>query len=189
MTRRSRTATHMSPSLTLADRPDLDAVSGPGLRELKRGAHVRRLDDAEAAGVAAKRAVGGDDPVARDHDRDRIGAQRRPGGTRCLLVPSLARDDLVRRELAVRNTRGRGEDPLLERCECGEVGLDVERTATAREVLIELCEDAVAAPAIGQHTGTVGVDDPRELPRVRRRAVMDIHDTARADGDPERTER
>src|SRR5512143_1560336 len=35
--------------LPLDDRADLDPVTGPGLRDLERCGHVRRLDDAEAA--------------------------------------------------------------------------------------------------------------------------------------------
>src|SRR5882672_12449390 len=61
----------------------------------------------EPAGVAAQGAVGRDDPVAGDDDGDRVRAERGPGGTRSLLVPSLTRHDLVGRELAVRHTGGR----------------------------------------------------------------------------------
>src|SRR2546427_8391675 len=52
----------------------------------------------EATGVATQAAVGRDDPVARDDDRDRVRAESGAGGARCLLVPSLPRDDLVGRE-------------------------------------------------------------------------------------------
>src|SRR6266571_825256 len=91
----------------------------------------------EPAGVPAQGAVRRDDPVARDPDGDRVSAERRPGGTGRLLVPGLPSDDLVSGELAVRNPRGRGEDPLLERRERGKVELHVERSAPPCEVLVE----------------------------------------------------
>src|SRR6266513_1099783 len=46
----------------------------------------------EPAGVAAQGAVGRDDPVAGNDDRYRVRAERRPRGTRGLLVTGLPRD-------------------------------------------------------------------------------------------------
>src|SRR2546430_10146447 len=125
-----------------------------GLSALKREeAPLRR----EPAGVAAQGAVGRDDPVAGDHDGDRVRAERGPGGTGRLLVPGLPRDDLVCRELAVRDARRRHQDPLLKRRERGKVNLNIEPLAPAGEVLVELGQHAVAAPPVGQYPRTVGV--------------------------------
>src|SRR3989442_9631201 len=105
----------------------------------------------EPAGVPAQGAVRRDDPVARDHDGDRVSAECRPGGTGRLLVAGLPSDDLISGELAVRNPRGRGEDPLLERRERGEAGLHVERSAPPCEVLAALGQHAAAPPPVRLH--------------------------------------
>src|SRR5438552_9372550 len=143
----------------------------------------------QATRVATQAAVGRHDAVAGNHDRDRVRAERRSRRARRLLVPGLTRDDLVGRQLAVRNARRRGEDALLERREGCQVDLDVERAAPAGEVLVELGEHAVAGPPIRKDARSVRARDPRELARIGRRAVVNVHDAARADRDPERTQR
>src|SRR5438552_1901472 len=143
----------------------------------------------QATRVATQGAVRRHDAMAGNHDRVGVRAERRSGRARCLLVPGLTRDDLVGCQLAVRNACRRGEDALLERCKRCQVDLHVERAAPAGEVLVKLREHAVAGPPIRKDARSVGVRDPRELARIGRRAVVNVHDAARADRDPERTER
>ena len=57
----------------------------------------------QAARVARERAAGPDDPVARDHDRDRVGAQRTADGARRLRAGRSARRS--RRRWRVRRSR------------------------------------------------------------------------------------
>src|SRR2546430_5263184 len=99
----------------------------------------------QAARVATQGAICRHDAMAGNHDRDRVRAERRSRRARRLLVPGLTRDDLVGRQLAVRNACRRGEDALLERREGCQVDLDVEGAAPAGEGLVELGEIGRAA--------------------------------------------
>ena len=127
--------------------------------------------------------------MAGDDDRDRVRAERTTGGARGLLVPGLAGDIAVGRDLAVGHPRGRREDPPLERGQRAQVHLDLEPAPPASEIFVELGEQPVAPSPVGHDPGSVRSRDPRELALVRPRAVVDREDTARADRDPERTER
>src|SRR5438309_287492 len=127
--------------------------------------------------------------MAGNHDRDRVRAERRAGRPGRQLVTRLPSHDLVCPELAVGNAGRRSEDALLERRERGQVDLHVERSPAAGEVLVKLGEHAVAAASVGKNPGTIRARDPRELAWIGRRAVVDVHHTAWADGDPEWTER
>src|SRR2546426_2184336 len=51
----------------------------------------------QATRVATQGAVCRDDAVARNHNRDRVRAERRSGRASSLLVPGLTRDDLIGR--------------------------------------------------------------------------------------------
>src|SRR5437867_1579646 len=142
----------------------------------------------EPARVSTQASVGRDDAVTGHDDRDGVRAEGSAGGARGLLVAGLSRDGAVRRHLPVGDLGGRGEDASLERRERREIEVDVERTPAAGEVLIELDLDAIAAPAIGQHSGPVCARDAPELALVGL-AVVDGDDPAGSDGDPERAER
>src|SRR5438309_1962318 len=143
----------------------------------------------EAPGVAAERPIARDDPVAGDHDRDRVVPDRAGGGPVGAIVADVVRDLRVGDQLAVGHTRGHREHLSLERRQRREVDRDVEVAAFAAPVLIELARDVVHAPRVGQHARPVGADDASQLQRRRLGAVMDVEQSAWPDRDPEWAER
>ena len=97
----------------------------------------------DAAAVAAEGAAGAQHAVARDDDRDRVGAERVARGPRRARVSGLGRDPGVARYPAVGNRGGDAEDLARERPAQRPVEVELEQVSRAREVLVELAPDRV----------------------------------------------
>src|SRR3989441_6993334 len=137
--------------------PVFDSLSsgrGPTSSRNERLAAFEREEPAlraEAAGVAAERAVARHYPMAGNDDRDRVGADRLARGARGSRVSGKARDPEVCGELAVRHPGRRGEDAPLERRERAQGHVDIERAPAAREIFVQLPKNRVPAPAAPGH--------------------------------------
>src|SRR5690348_1951305 len=97
----------------------------------------------EAAGVADEPAVRADHAVTGEDDRDRVAVHRpadRSGGVR---LADLRRERAVGRHVPEGDTCELAEHLALELRQGGEVGLEVEVTPVAGEVLVQLAADAV----------------------------------------------
>src|SRR2546423_9015963 len=96
-----------------------------------------------AAGVAAEVAAGADDAMARDDDRDRVRAEGVAGGAGGAVAAGPGRHFAVGAQLAERDSVRRLQDAPGEAVGEGPVDADVEATAAALEVLVELAPDLV----------------------------------------------
>src|SRR5687768_13649165 len=90
-----------------------------------------------AASIPRKRAVGVDDPVARDDDRDTVVAVRPADRARGEWPAELARDPVVRRGLGEGDLQQLVPDGGLEWCAV-QIERDGELLAQAQEVLVQL---------------------------------------------------
>src|SRR3954452_18374049 len=91
----------------------------------------------EPPGVAGQAPVRPDHAVAREDDRDRVAIHCAADRARGLRAAHLRREGAVRGPLTERDPRELVEHLLVEGVHVGEVGLEVELVAAAREVLVQ----------------------------------------------------
>jgi hypothetical protein len=159
-------------------------LHGPARLEAKQGGFGGRTAD-----VAAQGAISAQHPVARHHDRQRVGRTCGPDRAHSFRPADDGGDVLVRSGVPVSDLRQVPLDLLVEPMREREVQREVERSASTGEVLLDLLDGDIEALGCAQDAAADAVGEGLQHRVVVLAAVRDPHQPFFRRGEQQRPDR